>query len=131
MCELLGVEPAINNGTEASIYDLLLSPPQYPTIDPVGKVIDFVVADWSSDVRLTSSNTQTCSAYDDLKSLNVTMQPLFPNFYGSNAESSATTFIVSNSVPFNDQLSKHWNHLTENLIPSWLNGSSSGLNIII
>ncbi|KAL7638831.1 UNVERIFIED_CONTAM: hypothetical protein RMT77_010365 [Armadillidium vulgare] len=220
MCELLGVEPAINNGTEASIYDLLLSPPQYPTIDPEDPAepapfpsedeiderinlsgcpgdasspldlnfteeeendlaskhlpwgvphsgnlaADFTLlyqndhvtgysqslklplwtsftltslnsepplADWSSDVRLTSSNTQTCSAYDDLKSLNVTMQPLFPNFYGSNAESSATTFIISNSVPFNDQLSKHWNHLTENLIPSWLNGSSSGLNIII
>ncbi|KAB7506304.1 Ectonucleotide pyrophosphatase/phosphodiesterase family member 1, partial [Armadillidium nasatum] len=96
MCELLGVEPAINNGTEASIYDLLLSPPQYPTIDPVGYSQSLKlplwtsftltslnseppVADWSSDVRLTSSNTQTCSAYDNLKSLNVTMQPLFPN----------------------------------------------------
>ncbi|KAG7178039.1 Venom phosphodiesterase 2-like 1 [Homarus americanus] len=74
---------------------------------------------WRSDVRLTPEQTANCPSYDSVTSYNITRQPLFPCEFTSRMDYNQLPYLISNAVPFSNQLTQRWQEL-KGFINKWM-----------
>ncbi|KAK4327360.1 hypothetical protein Pmani_002188 [Petrolisthes manimaculis] len=70
---------------------------------------------WRSDVRLRPQHSATCPSFTSVAAYNISRHPLFPPVF-SHDEHKQLPFLLSNALPFSNQLKGRWQELMDFIV---------------